>query len=164
MMAIARNVSRTRSPWHQLDEMNNRLSRLLLDPMASDSANGGSWMPAVNVEETGDQLVLTAELPGLGRDDIDIQLENNVLTLTGEKHETRANEPDSERRYHMWERRWGRFERSFALPRTVRADDISASFDDGVLTVRMPKAPEARGRRIEIQSEAGSQVGSGESA
>ncbi|TVP76493.1 MAG: Hsp20/alpha crystallin family protein [Gemmatimonadales bacterium] len=150
-MAITRSYTRTHSPWQQLDEMNNRLGRLLLDPLYPESTNAGTWMPAVNVEETPEHMILTAELPGLGHEDIDIQIENNVLTLSGEKRESRESAEDNDRRYHMWERRWGRFERAFTLPRTVRSDDIEASFADGVLTVHMPKAPEARGRRVEVR-------------
>lgn len=162
-MAITRSYTRNRSPWQQLDEMNSRLGRLLLDPVFPESTNGGSWMPAVNVEETADHIILTAELPGLSHEDIDIQIENNVLSLSGEKRETREESDGNDRRYHMWERRWGRFERAFTLPRTVRSEQIEASFRDGVLTVHMPKAPEVRGRKVEVRpGESGSaQVGSG---
>lgn len=149
-MAITRYTRRTPtySPWRELEEASSRLARFFDDtPMGP--ANGGVLMPAVNVEESKDELILTAELPGMGRDDIQIDLENNVLTISGEKSEERT-EGSEERRYHVWERRYGSFQRSFTLPRTVSADDISASFEHGVLTIRMPKAPEAKGRRIEI--------------
>jgi HSP20 family protein len=139
------------NPWRELDQLSNRLSRMF------DGANGafpapggtGAWAPAVGVEETQDELILTAELPGMKADDVDIELENNILTVRGEKHEERRREED--RRYHLWERSYGSFQRSFTLPHTVRAEEISAEFEDGLLRVRMPKVPEARSRRIQIR-------------
>lgn len=103
------------------------------------------------MEETRDELVLTAELPGLREADVDIEPENSVLTIQGRKEETRE-EGQEEQRSHLWERSYGSFQRSFTLPRTVLADKISATFQDGVLHVRVPKAPESKGRKIEIRS------------
>jgi HSP20 family protein len=136
----------------ELDQLTNRLSRMFGStdetfPMPSSS---GAWMPAVSVEETHDELILTAELPGLKVRDVDIELENNILTIRGEKQEERKEE-DEGRRYHLWERSYGAFQRSFTLPRTVRAEDISAEFSDGLLRVRMPKSAEAKSRRIEVR-------------
>ena len=145
-MAIMRYS--TRNPWRELDTLASRLSPLFDDVFPTPSTSG-NWSPAVSVEETADALVLTAELPGMGQDDIELEVENNILTLRGEKSEARE-EGGEHRKYHLWERRFGTFARSFTLPRTVRADDIEASFDHGVLTVRMPKAAEAKSRRIEI--------------
>jgi HSP20 family protein len=152
-MAIMRYTRRqpTYSPWQQLEEASNRLARLFDETPFSGGADAAAWMPAVNVQETKEELVLTAELPGIRQKDIQIELENNVLSISGEKSEERT-EGDDDRRYHVWERRYGSFQRSFTLPRTVMADQISAAFDAGVLTVRLPKAPEAKGRRIEIAS------------
>jgi len=76
-------------------------------------------------------------------------VENNILTIRGEKREARE-EGDEGHRYHVWERRYGSFQRAFTLPSSIQADAIRAEFDRGVLTVRMPKAPEAKGRTIEI--------------
>ncbi len=137
------------SPWQELDQMTSRLSQLFGDRLGGE-LDGSTWMPAVNVEETTDELALTAELPGMQREDVEIELENNVLTIRGRKEDRREGGED--RRYHVWERRYGAFQRSFSLPRTVAADQISASFESGVLRVRMPKAAEAKGRRIEIEA------------
>jgi len=152
-MAIMRYPLRTPtlSPWRDLEEVSNRLARMFEDSPLSTGTNGGTWVPAVNVEETKDALVLSAELPGMTHDNISIDLENNVLTISGEKTEERT-EGDEERRYHLWERRYGNFQRSFTLPRTVKAEDIQASFDNGILRVRMPKVAEAKGRKIEVQA------------
>jgi HSP20 family protein len=84
-------------------------------------------------------------------EDVEIEIENNVLSLRGEKKETREEKDD--RRYHLWERCYGSFERSFTLPRTVKTDEISAQFKDGILHIQMPKAPEAKSRKISIKSE-----------
>jgi HSP20 family protein len=107
-------------------------------------------MPAVSVSEAKDELLLTAELPGLTEDDITVELENNVLTVSGEKNEVRE-EDDEERKYHVYERSYGSFSRSFTLPRTVDGQNIVATFDHGILTVKLPKVAEAKGRKIEIQ-------------
>jgi len=148
-MAIVRHTYR--NPWRELDQFTDRLSRILEGQNGGLSAPSlaGSWLPAVSVEETQDELVLTAELPGMDPADVDVEMENNVLTIRGEKREERKEENEN-RRYHVWERSYGSFERSFTLPRTVKAEEISAEFEGGLLRVRMPKAPEARSRRIEI--------------
>jgi HSP20 family protein len=101
------------------------------------------------VIETDEELRLTAELPGLSENDVTINLENSVLSVSGEKTAIR-NEDETEQRSHVWERRYGSFNRSFTLPRTVSTEDISALFENGVLTIHMPKVPGAKGRTIEI--------------
>jgi HSP20 family protein len=138
------------SPFRDLEEVSNRLARLFEESPVSTGTNGGTWMPAVNVEETKTELILSAELPGLEEDDISIELENNVLSISGEKSEERT-EGDEERRYHLWERSYGAFQRSFTLPRTVKADDIRAVFDKGILRISLPKQEEAQGRKIAIE-------------
>jgi HSP20 family protein len=140
------------SPWQELDQMTNRLNRIFGERGVTDG-DGASWMPPVNVEETREEIVLSAELPGLRLEDVEIELENNVLTIRGRKETVREQE-EEERRVHVWERRYGSFQRSFSLPRTVVADQIQATFQDGILNVRMPKAAEAKGRKIEIKTSA----------
>ena len=144
-MAITRWTSR--NPWRELDALTNRLG-FALDDFPTPSTSG-AWMPAVNVEETADALVLSAELPGLTESDVELEVENNILTLRGEKSEERR-EGDENKKFHLWERSYGSFQRSFTLPRTVSADKITADFANGVLHVRMPKVAEAKGRRIAI--------------
>jgi len=111
--------------------------------------DGGIWAPPVSVAETGDELIFTAELPGLSENDVSIEIENDVLTISGEKTEERT-EGEEERNYHVWERSYGSFRRSFTLPRAVNTADASAEFENGVLEIRLPKSAEAKGRRIEI--------------
>jgi HSP20 family protein len=151
-MTITRYTRRSPvlSPWHELEDMTTRLNRLFGDPGSGEASHRVLWSPAVNVAETKEDLRLTAELPGMSIEDIEIEVENNVLSLRGEK---RQEEEKDDRRYHVWERSYGSFERSFTLPRTVKADEISADFKDGILHVRMPKAAEAKSRKIAIKSE-----------
>ncbi len=109
------------------------------------------WVPPVNVAEMADSILVTAELPGVSPDDVDIQVEENVLTISGEKHEERV-EGDEERHIHISERIAGSFSRSFTLPRKVDVEGITAEFGDGLLRVSVPKAPETRARRIEVKA------------
>lgn len=136
-------VTRSRSP---LSEM-NRLARELDSVFGGISGSNDLWSPPVDVEETPDHLILTAELPGMRHEDIDVELEDGVLTIQGEKKEEQKDETTQGL---LYERRWGSFTRRFTLPRAVDANAITASFENGILTVRVPKAEEAKGRKIEI--------------
>jgi HSP20 family protein len=109
----------------------------------------GPWAPAVDVRETKDSIEVVAELPGLRLEDVEVSIENNLLTIAGEKKQE-VTEGNPEAEYHLVERRCGRFERSFTLPRTVDAAKISARFEHGLLTVMLPKAEAAKPRRVEI--------------
>lgn len=137
----------TYSRWSEFDEPFNRLARFFDEPFIRPS--DGMWAPAVSMFETKDELVFTAELPGMSEKDITVEFENDVLTFSGEKTEERM-EGDDERRYHLFERSYGSFRRSFALPHTVKGEEVEATFDKGILTVRLPKMAEAKGRKIEI--------------
>jgi HSP20 family protein len=115
---------------------------------ASEEVSTRRWMPAVDIRETGDALTLFAELPGLSREDVHITLENNVLTISGERKFEKDAKGDD---YHRIERAYGAFARSFTLPQNVKADKVEASFMDGVLAVTLPKAEEAKPRKVEIK-------------
>jgi HSP20 family protein len=104
--------------------------------------------PETDVIETEREIRVVTEMPGLKPGDIEIEVENNVLTLRGEKREERVEGEDG--KYHLAERRYGTFTRSFVLPRDVDADSIKANFDNGVLSVVIPKSERARRRRIEV--------------
>ena len=116
--------------------------------------------PETDVVETEREIRVQVEMPGLRRENIEVDVENNVLTIRGEKREERTE--GQEGRYHLAERRWGTFARSFVLPRDVDADNIQASFEDGVLTVRIPKSEKARRRKIDVGASDGTaEVGEG---
>ena len=111
-------------------------------------ATADTWVPPVDIYQTGDQeLVLKAELPDLAREDIDITVENFVLTIKGEKKPG----PDvKQEQFHHVERRYGTFSRSFSLPQTVDAGKVSAEYKNGVLSVRLPLREEAKPRQIKV--------------
>lgn len=106
--------------------------------------------PDADVMESKDDIHVMIELPGLRPEDVDITLENNVLTVSGEKREEQREE-DADHRWHLSERRYGRFDRSFVLPREVDADRIQARIDNGVLNVTIPKSEKAKPRHIQIR-------------
>ena len=108
----------------------------------------GTIMPPVDIFQTGEhELVLRAELPDMSRDDIDINIENFVLTIKGEK----KTSPDiKDEQYHHVERRYGSFSRSFSLPQTVDPNKVSAEYKNGVLTVKLPLREEAKPRSIKV--------------
>jgi HSP20 family protein len=109
---------------------------------------GNTWVPPVDIYQTGEhELVLKAELPDLTREDIDITVENFVLTIKGEKKRT-SDVKDEQ--FHHVERNYGSFSRSFSLPRTVDASKVSADYKNGVLTVRLPLREEAKPRQIKV--------------
>jgi HSP20 family protein len=134
--------------WPELDLFSNRLSRVFGNAWETPEPTG-AWIPAVNVEEAADELLLTAEFPGMQEEDINVDIENNILTIRGEKREAREEGAEGHK-YHVSERRYGSFQRAFKLPKSVQADAVQADFESGILTVRLPKAPEAKGRTIEI--------------
>jgi HSP20 family protein len=107
------------------------------------------WTPSVDVIEDADGYVFHAELPGVGRDDIELNLENRTLTLRGERKPLEGVKPES---YQRHERPVGRFVRAFSLPERVDAAHVDASFRNGVLTVVVPKAEEVRPRRIKVET------------
>jgi HSP20 family protein len=112
-------------------------------------AAANTWMPPVDIYQTSDQeLVLKAELPDMSREDIDITVENFVLTIKGEKKF--AGDVKDEQFHHV-ERRYGTFTRSFSLPQTVDAGKVSAEYKNGVLTVRLPLREEAKPRQIKVE-------------
>ena len=116
----------------------------------------GSWAPLVDIYETDDAFVLKAELPGFSKEDVQIELHGNRLTLRGErKHDTEAKEEQ----YHRRERAYGRFERVFWLPTTVDAEKIQAHFNNGVLELRLPKSEAAKPKRIAITEAEGAHAG-----
>lgn len=128
------------------------------------NGNGATLMraPETDVMETEREIRVITEMPGLKRENIEIDVENNVLTVRGEKREERTE--GEQGKWHLAERRYGTFARSFVLPRDVDADGIQAHFEDGVLTVSVPKSEKARRRRIEIGGSAVQSVGEGQPA
>jgi HSP20 family protein len=134
----------------ELASMQDRMNRLWgnLSDRRDDVTSGGAWLPPVDIYETeGKEIVLKAELPGLRREDIDLTVENNTLTVRGERRE---DEGVRDGQYHRRERVAGTFSRSFTLPNAVDGTRVKAEYRDGVLTVRLPLRDEARPRQIQV--------------
>ncbi|PYT14358.1 MAG: molecular chaperone [Acidobacteria bacterium] len=128
------------------DSMNSVLNDSLFRLAPTETV--GSWLPPVDIEEESDRVVLRAEIPGVSRDDIDVSVENGTLTLRGEKKQERKIE--AENAYRL-ERFYGSFSRSFVLPTRINAERIKATYKDGVLEVVLPKAEEAKPKKIKVQ-------------
>jgi HSP20 family protein len=141
--------------WEPVAELNtiqnemNRLFNTLFDQPAATAANGNSrrWIPAMDLVETDDHYVLRADLPGLSDDDVNIQLEDNVLTISGERNAQHETEQQSNYRL---ERAFGSFARSLTLPEGVDPGGVQANFDRGVLEIGIPKPEQKRPRQVQI--------------
>jgi HSP20 family protein len=139
-------------PLRELTTLQNEMNRLFGTVFdAPAPSNGGTlrrWMPAMDLVESGDHFVLRADLPGLSEGDVSIELEDNVLTVAGER---KAEHEAKKEGFYRMERSFGQFRRSLTLPDGVDADGIAATFDKGVLEVRIPKPEERKPRRVAIQ-------------
>ena len=132
------------------EEVNRLFSTNLTRGFGEESIGRGAWNPSVDIYENKDQIVLEAELPGMKREDFELSVENNVITLRGERQFEKKDDTDN---YHRVERSYGSFTRSFTLPQTVTADGAIAEYRNGVLRVTLPKREETKARRIEIAGE-----------
>ena len=134
---------------HRMDRLfNQMLGDVWGAPVANEELSTRRWSPVVDIRETDDALVLTAELPGLTKQDVNITLENNVLTLAGERSFEKESKGET---FHRIERSYGAFSRSFTLPANVKTEKVEALFGDGLLQVTLPKVEESKPRKIEIK-------------
>jgi HSP20 family protein len=133
--------------------LRRQIDRLFDDAFVGRGSEA-SWQPAVDIHETGRELRLDVELPGLREEDVEIEVENGVLSVRGQKSAERKEEGE-EGRYHLIERSYGSFFRSFQLPQGVDAEQIAADFESGVLRIRIPKAALPQPRRIQIGATGG---------
>ncbi len=115
---------------------------------ATNKSAPEAWVPSVDVVESSDGLVLSCDLPGVKQEQIELNFDNGVLTITAEREEPKAEGA----LYHVAERRWGRYERSFKLPSQFDGEKVTARYADGVLTIALPKREEAKPRKIAINS------------
>ncbi|MEK7402946.1 MAG: Hsp20/alpha crystallin family protein [Gemmatimonadota bacterium] len=136
-----------------LDDLPDRIRQMLEGSLALEPVTAVGWMPAVDIVERPDALVVTAELPGLMAKEVDVSVDDGVLTISGEKEEEKK-EGAEDSQYYVFERRYGSFRRSFTLPNAVDVDKISAEFDNGLLTVVLPKTEnvKARGKKISVST------------
>jgi HSP20 family protein len=136
-------------PIRELDSLQGDMNRLFdqfFDVRAGNAASR-RWVPAMDLVETDDHLVLRGDLPGLTEDDVDIEIKDNVLTVSGERT---AQHEDNAEGYHRVERSFGSFSRSLTLPHGVEPEKVEAKFENGVLEVEIPKPAEAKSTRVQI--------------
>jgi len=149
MMAIVRW-----DPFRDLMTIQERMNRLFDQTLSKtrtedeEGLTASTWSPAVDIYETADSIVLKAELPGLSRENIDIQVRDNTLTLKGERKFEREVKDEN---YLRIERSYGALQRGFSLPAVIQQDKIKATFKEGVLEVSMPKAEEAKPTQVKIE-------------
>ena len=140
------------NPWREVPTLQNRINRMFDDPYfrigrLADDDSLGMWNPAVDLYEKDDHFVIKAELPGIDKNNIKVDLQDRVLTLSGERtddHEV------NEENYHRKERSYGKFHRAFRLPADVDSDKIKAEFKDGVLQVEVPKPEGKKSKEVTI--------------
>lgn len=147
----------TYDPFRELRSLQDEINRAFSSSYGRGSDNEmmrGAWSPSVDIFENKDTIVLEAELPGLSPEDVHISIENNILTLHGERKFEKKDEGDN---FHRVERSYGSFTRSFTLPPTVSSENVDAMFENGILRLTLAKREEAKPRKIEIKAGSGSQ-------
>ncbi len=141
-------------PFRDLNMLQDRMNRLFDDAGSTwrtdEPAATTSWSPSVDIFETEGEIVVKAELPGIDRKDIQLNLENNVLSLRGERKFQKETKDDN---YHRIERSYGVFSRAFSIPATVDEERIRADYKDGVLKIVLPKKDQAKPKQIKIATE-----------
>jgi HSP20 family protein len=140
-----------RSPLQDVAQLQHRLNSIFSEftaPSDPEASTGGSFVPAVDIYEDTQSLVLKLEVPGLKPEDIDIRMENQTLNIKGER---RFESEEKAENFHRIERRFGTFARSFTLPQTVDTESVSASYDAGVLRIALAKKPEAKPKQIKVE-------------
>jgi HSP20 family protein len=143
-------MRRVPSPVGSDDLFSSVMRRLFNEPYMAPSLPASGWVPAMEVSESTDAMILTAELPGIEEKHLKITIENNVLTIAGEKEQA-INDAPPAKNFYLAERFYGAFQRSLSLPRTVDVEHVKAEFEHGILTITLPKLPQAKGRVIEVQ-------------
>jgi HSP20 family protein len=154
----SRSLTRSESPddlefWRPFRELFTpgwRMSRFFDDLLPGRGGQAARWAPAVDIGEDDQKYVITAELPGTRKEDVRVEVHENVLTISGEKRCERDENKDQKEQSRWVERCYGSFSRSFTLPANVAADKVNASFQDGVLRIDMPKAESAKPRQITV--------------
>lgn len=141
-------------PFRNVSSLQEQVNRLFEDTFSSQRDNSAltSWAPAVDIYETEDHLVVKADLPDLNEKDIDVRVENNMLTIRGER---KFEQKVKEENYLRIERTYGSFSRSFGLPNTVTTENIKAEYKNGVLTVEMAKRAESKPKQIKVNVNSG---------
>ncbi len=138
-----------RTPWQEMERLHREVDRLFSDSFTMSGGRTAPTYPAINVWTNEDGAVVTAELPGVDADDIDISVVGDTLTLSGARASLALEEGD---KYHRRERGYGKFNRSFQLPFLVEADNVEALFEKGILHLSLPRAEADKPRKISVKS------------
>lgn len=138
-------------PMREVMTLREAMDHLFDDAFTRPVSMAGSSVPAIDLYQTNDAVVLKAALPGFKPDDVQISVTNDVLTLRGEYKQENGNE-QGDVVYHVRERRYGSFERSLTLPTSVQTDKAKAEFENGILTIQLPKSEEAKPKSISIKA------------
>jgi HSP20 family protein len=143
-------------PWdpiRNLISLQDRMNRLFDETMhrgrGTESMDMGTWAPPVDIYETENEIVMVAEVPGVDEKDVDVEVKDNLLTIKGERRMEKSVKEES---YHRVERAYGGFTRSFTLPQAVDSEKITATYNRGVLEIRLPKPEKAKTHQIKIET------------
>jgi HSP20 family protein len=136
-------------PFRELAQLQNRVNRLFQEASINqdEGLNTASFVPPVDIYETEQNIVLKLEVPGVDQKDLDIRIENQTITIRGER---KFEKEVKEENFHRVERRYGSFQRSFSLPNTVNPEQVTADYDNGVLKVTLAKRAEAKPKQIKV--------------
>ena len=139
-------------PFREMASLQERMNRLFSDfriraPLGEEEITQGSWVPPVDIYETVESIVLEAELPGITKEDIVVEVKDGTLTLKGDRKFVKEVKEEN---YHRVERSYGAFQRAFTLPGTVQHDRVKAKFKDGILEITLPKVEQAKPKQIKV--------------
>ncbi len=138
-------------PFRDLVSLREKMNRLFEDAVTARGEErdmiSSTWAPSVDIYETENAIIMNAEVPGIDEEDIEIKIEDNTLTINGER---KLEKETSEENYHRIERSYGSFYRSFTIPRQIDQDKINAEHDNGVLRITMPKKPESKPKTVRV--------------
>jgi HSP20 family protein len=140
---------RALAPWRGMDTLRQEMERVFDRFFEPELEGVGAWAPKLDSSETKDAFMVKAEIPGVEQKDLTVSLQDQMLTIKGEKHKEKA---EKDEQYHRVERSWGAFSRTVALPVGVDTEKVNATFKDGVLTVKLQKTPAAKGTTIPVKT------------
>lgn len=146
-------MMRALAPWRGMETLRQEMERVFdrfFEPRWDEFEAVGAWAPKLDFSETKDAFVVKAEVPGVEQKDISVSIQDQMLTIRGEKHKEKE---EKDEKYHRVERSWGAFARTIALPAGVDTGKVDATFKDGVLSVKLPKTPAAKGTTIPVKAE-----------
>ena len=145
-------IMRALAPWMGMGALREEMERVFdrfFEPRWDEFEMAGAWAPKLDFSETKDAFMVKAEIPGVEQKDLSVSLQDQMLTIKGEKHKEKE---EKDEKYHRVERSWGGFTRTIALPAGVDTEKLNATFKDGVLMVRLPKTPAAKGTTIPVKA------------